>query len=1377
MKPFISIGMPVYNGETYIRQALNSLLAQDYAHFELIISDNGSTDGTAEICREYLARDKRIQYHRNEENRGARFNFRKVLQLASGKYFLWAADHDLWHASHLSRCVEILETDDDVVLCYPRAQRIDSQGRPLGLATNQLDTRGLPPGERYLSIIRHLSGGDPIYGVMRTEAMKKVSISTLWAGDQARLVELSLSGSFAHIPEALFYWRQIRDENLEFRKKTVPLIVDPVAGRRLIDMELPDLWREFGAECLAIIERSSLSQEDRSFLTVETKRCFTDRYGVEWDKENAPEAVCIGSHKTPARVLLATSAAPSQAPFSTTEKRPPIGIGFLLAVLRKAGHEVFFIDNYLQPNDFLETDYLRHNRIGFVGIYANTICYRDTRRMLYKLEYLRQTGQWRGKIIVGGPHTSVALDTIPSFVDYVVQGEGEQAILDIVEGRATERVVKCRRIDNLDDLPMPAWDFFIDKPYDWGGHWFPGTPVFTMNTSRGCPFHCTFCSVGSIWGKKYTCFSAERVVADIEYLIANYGTKGIYFREDNFTVNRKRTERFCHLLLEKGIKIAWACETRVDTLDQELVALMKRAGLCAFYFGVESGSQKILNLLKKGITPDQTRSAFRLCRELGISTAASVIVGVPDETPADFQQTLDLINEIKPTVTWTNVFVGIPRSPLYLQTLQNHLYEFIDDRGLVYLKGHNQRVKHFYGGQWDATIPIRKNGQGGIETPRISVIMSVYNCASNLPSAVRSILEQTYANFEFIIVNDASTDETEQVLGQFDDCRIQVLTNGQNLGLTKSLNRGIRVARGQYIARMDADDLSVPHRLETQLDFMDQHPGYALVGSSYYVIDESGITNSHVTVLTDSAMIKDGLMRQNWFGHGSVMIRKTALDAVGGYDEQFVYSQDYDLWLRLSEKYEVANIKEPLYFWRKSKSAITCNKSAEQRNYARLAQKKSMQRQLDIANNGAAIRTSQKAPLVSVILPTYNRPAMLSNALSSILNQTFADYEIIVVNDAGQAVEENLAHAYAGGRISYVRHACNCGLAAARNTGIRLARGKYIAYLDDDDLFYTNHLEKLVDFLETSAYKVAYTDAYRAHQLLKSGQYVVSKRDLPYSFDFDYDRILCSNFVPVLCFMHEKSCLDAVGGFDESLSRHEDWDLWIRMSRKYEFAHIKQITCEFSWREDGTSMTSGSRAEFRQTYEAVCEKYRDLAKGKPSVLEGQTRIRMQFYYNEAVSLLRQNNKTDAVKALEKCLTIDCANRVVLDLLRQIQDQKPDPVLTIGYQDQERKNQPILTIDGLIRRGRKLFGNGDLKAAADCFRAVIDMDPLNLESITNLGDISWQANMIESALFFFKRGAELDPSNVALKDKISRCENRVRQQGDILATKSEPIAAA
>ncbi len=230
-------------------------------------------------------------------------------------------------------------------------------------------------------------------------------------------------------------------------------------------------------------------------------------------------------------------------------------------------------------------------------------------------------------------------------------------------------------------------------------------------------------------------------------------------------------------------------------------------------------------------------------------------------------------------------------------------------------------------------------------------------------------------------------------------------------------------------------------------------------------------------------------------------------------------------------------------------------------------------------------------PLVSVIVPTYNRPDQLVSAVRSILAQTYRKVEVIVVNDNGVDVADRLAPLNTENNIKYINHIRNSGLAAARNTGIRASRGKYIAYLDDDDLFYPDHLDTLVRFLEAGDHKVAYTDAYRAHQVNQNGAYVVFQRDVPYSFDFDYDRILETNFVPVLCFVHARSCLDAVGLFDESLKRLEDWDLWIRMSRKFRFAHIKKITCEFSWRVDGTSMSSAQDQEFAAARAQIAGKY------------------------------------------------------------------------------------------------------------------------------------------------------------------------------------------
>ncbi len=250
--------------------------------------------------------------------------------------------------------------------------------------------------------------------------------------------------------------------------------------------------------------------------------------------------------------------------------------------------------------------------------------------------------------------------------------------------------------------------------------------------------------------------------------------------------------------------------------------------------------------------------------------------------------------------------------------------------------------------------------------------------------------------------------------------------------------------------------------------------------------------------------------------------------------------------------------------------------------------------------------------MVSVIVPTHNRPEMVADAVKSVLDQKYKNFELLVVNDAGPDIEPIITSMNGKSNITYVRHSVNRGLAAARNTGIKLSRGKYIAYLDDDDIFYPDHLETLVHYLENSDHKIVYTDAHRAHQVKENGQYVTQKIDLPYSQDFDYDQILVSNFVPVLCFMHEKSCLDKTGLFDESLPVVEDWDLWIRMSRFYEMPHIKKVTAEFRSRDDGTSMTSKGMEAFYRTGIAVHKKYRDYAKDKPHVLDAQKRAYMMY---------------------------------------------------------------------------------------------------------------------------------------------------------------------
>lgn len=246
-------------------------------------------------------------------------------------------------------------------------------------------------------------------------------------------------------------------------------------------------------------------------------------------------------------------------------------------------------------------------------------------------------------------------------------------------------------------------------------------------------------------------------------------------------------------------------------------------------------------------------------------------------------------------------------------------------------------------------------------------------------------------------------------------------------------------------------------------------------------------------------------------------------------------------------------------------------------------------------------RDVRQRPNVSVIVPTLDRPDMLRTALESILAQSYRDFEIVVVNDGGPDVSRVLAALDDDGRISYVRHGANRGLAAARNSGVGVARGRFVAYLDDDDRFFPEHLATLVPYLEEQPERIVYSDALRALQRRDGHGYRTTQRDLPYANDFDRARLLVNNLFPVLCVMHARSVWEVVGGFDESFFAHEDWDLWLRLSARFPFLHVPSITAEFTQRSDGSSMTGSTQPEFLRTAEIIYARTADEAAKLPGV--------------------------------------------------------------------------------------------------------------------------------------------------------------------------------
>lgn len=217
--------------------------------------------------------------------------------------------------------------------------------------------------------------------------------------------------------------------------------------------------------------------------------------------------------------------------------------------------------------------------------------------------------------------------------------------------------------------------------------------------------------------------------------------------------------------------------------------------------------------------------------------------------------------------------------------------------------------------------------------------MSAFNAEKYLEKSIESILNQTLTDFEFLIVDDASIDSTSKILEKFSkkDSRVRIIKNKKNIGLTKSLNIALKEATGEYIARMDADDISCAGRFEKQVEFLDSKKEYILVGTFMKIIDETGHEINHWDADISNDEIKENLIKYNPMFHPTIMVRKSVLLSVGGYNENWRYAQDYELYFRLVDLGKMYNLPEYLVKYRFSKNSITASKNTKQSLCALLA--------------------------------------------------------------------------------------------------------------------------------------------------------------------------------------------------------------------------------------------------------------------------------------------------------------------------------------------------------------------------------------------------------------------------------------------------------
>jgi len=257
----VTIGLPIYNGKNYLVETIESILAQTYTDFELVISDNASTDETEGICREYVAKDERIRYFRNNVNLGAAANYNRAFELGRGLYFKWAAHDDLLAPTFLERCVEALDNDPDVVLAYARAKAIDAKGGIVEHIPGKRFFDSPIPRKRFYEFVLDPAPVVAVFGLMRRDVLSRTRLIGKYSGsDRPLLSEMSLLGKFFEVPEFLFFYRFHEEQSWGGNKsaQAQQAWYDP---RREGKISFPQ-WRLL-REHIRSIERAPLGLKDK----------------------------------------------------------------------------------------------------------------------------------------------------------------------------------------------------------------------------------------------------------------------------------------------------------------------------------------------------------------------------------------------------------------------------------------------------------------------------------------------------------------------------------------------------------------------------------------------------------------------------------------------------------------------------------------------------------------------------------------------------------------------------------------------------------------------------------------------------------------------------------------------------------------------------------------------------------------------------------------------------------------------------------------------------------------------------------------------------------------------------------------------------------
>ncbi|ODS34561.1 MAG: oxidoreductase [Candidatus Scalindua rubra] len=362
----------------------------------------------------------------------------------------------------------------------------------------------------------------------------------------------------------------------------------------------------------------------------------------------------------------------------------PLSLAYLAGAIKREGIDyVSILDAAaLKLNQSQIETYLINYEPEVVGVRIVTPMYIIAKKTIATVRKTVPTA----KIIVGGPHVSIfPKETMLEnpMIDMGVVGEGEITIIELLDALrnnnpldkidgivyrkgGTVRITSPRSyLKDIDKAPLPARELLPMDKYIPNPTYYKKLPCYILLTSRGCPFSCTYCC--KTFGDTYRYHSSERVLEEINILIKDYNAREILFRDDSFTLNKKRITDLCEKMIKDNLhrKIQWACSTRVDIVSKPLLKLMKKAGCWSIHYGVESGSQRLLDVIDKKITLQQVRDAVEWTKEVGIEAKAYFMIGLPTETYKETLKTVKFAKEIDPDGAQFTITVPYPGTRLF----------------------------------------------------------------------------------------------------------------------------------------------------------------------------------------------------------------------------------------------------------------------------------------------------------------------------------------------------------------------------------------------------------------------------------------------------------------------------------------------------------------------------------------------------------------------------------------------------------------------------------------------------------------------------------------------------------------------------------------